>query len=200
MPVAATSAAMTGDSTAGMTTLETRPCHSTALPPEAAIVAPMTPPISACEELDGMPNSQVSRFQMIPPASPAATTVSVTSSLSTRPLAIVAATARDRNAPTKFSRPEMATAIFGGSAPVAIDVAMAFPVSWKPLVKSKPRAVITTRTRTVSLLTPKASIGGTLLRRDKECATGEHQVNGPAQLRGELVTPRDRAASGGWKR
>jgi hypothetical protein len=43
-----------------------------------------------------MPNSQVIRFQMMPPASPAATTVSVTSAVLTRPLAMVAATARDR--------------------------------------------------------------------------------------------------------
>ena len=101
-----------------------------------------------------MPSSQVSRFQMIPPARPAATTASVTLLTETRPLAIVAATARDRKAPTKFRTPEMATATRGGSAPVAMDVAIAFAVSWKPLVKSKPRAVITTSTSTVSLLTP----------------------------------------------
>ena len=48
---------------------------------------------------------------------------------------------------------EIATAVRGPSAPVAIDVAIALPVSWKPLVKSKHRAVMTTRTSTVSLLT-----------------------------------------------
>src|ERR1700757_1726507 len=47
---AAMNAAMIGESTAGMTTLETSPCHSTALPPAAAIVEPTTPPISACDE------------------------------------------------------------------------------------------------------------------------------------------------------
>ncbi len=144
---------MTGESTAGMTTLETSPCHSTALPPAAAIVEPITPPISACDELEGMPSSQVSRFQMMPPARPAATTVRVTLPVATRPLAMVAATVRERNAPTKFSTPETATAVRGPSAPVAMDVAIAFPVSWNPLVKSKARAVMTTRTRTVSLLT-----------------------------------------------
>ena len=50
---------------------------------------------------------------------------------------MVAATARERNAPTKLSTPEIATAVRGPSAPVAIDVAIALPVSWKPLVKSK---------------------------------------------------------------
>ena len=69
--------------------------------------------MSACDELDGMPNSQVSRFQMIPPARPAATTCSVTAAVFTRPLAIVAATASERNAPTKLSRPDTATAIRG---------------------------------------------------------------------------------------
>src|SRR5579862_9681699 len=148
---------MTGDRTAGSTTLETRPCHSTAWPPAAAIVAPMTPPMSACDELDGMPNSQVSRFQVIPPARPAATTVSVTSLVLTRPLAIVAATASERNAPIRFSTPDRATATLGSSALVAIDVAIALPVSWKPLVKSKPRAVMTTRTRIAVLPTRSAS-------------------------------------------
>src|ERR1700742_1350528 len=119
VPHAATPAAMIGERMAGSTTLETSPCQSTALPPAAAIVEPITPPISACEELDGMPNSQVSRFQMMPPARPAATTVKVTAPVATRPLAMVAATARERNAPTKFSTPEIATAVRGGSAPVA---------------------------------------------------------------------------------
>src|SRR5690242_17551434 len=78
VPTAAMSPAMTGERTAGMITLETSPCQFTALPPAAAIVEPITPPMSACEELDGMPNSHVSRFQMMPPQSPAATTVRVT--------------------------------------------------------------------------------------------------------------------------
>ncbi len=104
----ATSPAMNGDSTAGTMTLDTRPCHFTACEPAAASIAPMTPPISACEELDGMPNSQVMRFQMIAPASPANTTVSVTRPVSTRPLAIVAATLSDRNAPTRFSAADSA--------------------------------------------------------------------------------------------
>nr|WP_323747057.1 hypothetical protein [Catenulispora pinisilvae] len=56
----------------------------------------------------------------------------------------MAATLKDKNAPTRFSTLEMATATRGGSAPVAMDVAIALPVSWKPLVKSKPSAVATT--------------------------------------------------------
>ena len=67
---------------------------------------------------------------------------------------MVAATLKDRNAPTRFSTPDRATATCGGSAPVAIDVAIALPVSWKPLVKSKPSAVATTSaSRTLLLVT-----------------------------------------------
>ena len=138
-----------------MITFANRPCHCTACPPACASIDPTTPPISACDELDGMPSNQVSRFQMMPPASPANTTVSVTSLVSTRPLAIVAATLSDRNAPTRLSTPDSATAMRGGSAPVAIDVAIALPVSWKPLVKSNASAVMTTTVRIRSFPTPR---------------------------------------------
>jgi len=157
--VAATPAAMIGESPAGMMTLANRLCHCTACPPAAASVDPITPPMSACEELDGMPSSQVSRFQMMPPARPANTTVSVTRPVSTRPLAIVAATLSDRNAPTKFSTPDRATATRGSSALVAMEVAIALPVSWKPLVKSKASATMTTRTSTKSFTGLASSAG-----------------------------------------
>jgi PAS domain S-box-containing protein len=58
--------------------------------------------------------------------------------------------ASERNAPTRLSTPERATATRGGSAPVAIEVAIALPVSWNPLVKSKHSAVMTTRARSRS--------------------------------------------------
>jgi hypothetical protein len=45
----------------------------TPCPPTAAIIAPTMPPISACDELDGIPSSQVSRFQTMPPKRPANT-------------------------------------------------------------------------------------------------------------------------------
>ena len=140
----ATIRAIVGASNAGRMTLDTSPCQITPCPPTAAIIAPTMPPISACDELDGIPSSQVSRFQTMPPTRPANTSSSVTRWASTRPLAMVAATAMDRNAPTRFSDADSATAAFGLSAPVAIEVAIALPVSWKPLVKSKASAVITT--------------------------------------------------------
>ena len=73
--------------------------------------------------------------------------------LLTSPLAMVAATLNDKNAPTKLSAPDSRTAMRGGRAPVAIEVAMAFPVSWKPLVKSKAKATITTNAKVKSLFT-----------------------------------------------
>ena len=151
--MAAMPKAMNGESIPGMMTLDTRPCHFTACDPAAAIVAPMTPPMRACEELDGIPKYQVSRFQVMPPHNPASTTVRLISPVLTSPLAMVAATLKDRKAPTRLRAPDNSTATRGGSAPVAIDVAMAFPVSWNPLVKSKAKAVMTTRASKRSLFT-----------------------------------------------
>ena len=102
------------------------------------------PPISACEDDDGRPNHHVVRFQAIAPINPAKTVSSVIEVESTMPLAIVAATASDRNAPTKLSPEAMTTATRGDSARVDTEVAMAFAVSWKPLVKSNAIAVATT--------------------------------------------------------
>jgi hypothetical protein len=60
------------------------------------------------------------------------------------PLAIVAATDSESKAPTKFRAAAIPTARRGLRAPVAIEVAIAFPVSWNPFVKSNASAVATT--------------------------------------------------------
>ena len=65
------------------------------------------------------------------------------------PLAIVAATLIEMNAPAKFRQAEM-TATLGFSAPVAMDVAIALAVSWKPFVKSNATPATTTRISTRS--------------------------------------------------
>ena len=62
-------------------------------------------------------------------------------------LVTVAATSTERNAPTRLRMPARVTAVLGLSAPVAIEVAIALPVSWNPLVKSKARAVTINSTR-----------------------------------------------------
>src|SRR6187455_3251002 len=108
------------------------------------------PPISACEDDDGNPSHQVVRFQAIAPTRPANTVSSVTEAADTIPVAIVAATASDRNAPTKFRLAAISTAIRGDIARVETDVAIEFAVSWNPLVKSKAIAVPMTIQRTAS--------------------------------------------------
>ena len=102
------------------------------------------PPISACEDDDGSPNHQVARFQAIAPIRPPKTIVGVTASASTMPLATVAATSSEMNAPAKLRTADMSTAARGDIARVEMLVAIALAVSWKPLVKSNASAVATT--------------------------------------------------------
>jgi hypothetical protein len=109
------------------------------------------PPMSACDEDEGRPKYQVSRFHAIAPMSPEKTIGRVITFGSTMPLAIVAATASDRNAPRKFSDAASATAMRGPSARVEIIVAIALAVSWKPFVKSNARpTAITTISSVIS--------------------------------------------------
>src|SRR3954468_4731923 len=143
--------ASTGAMSAGTITFSIRPSAITPLEPTAANAEPTTPPISACEDDDGSPKYHVSRFQKIAPMSPAKTIGSVIMSALTMPLAIVAATASERNAPTKLSTDDRPTATRGDIARVEIEVATALAVSWNPLVKSNASAVPTTIQRTTSL-------------------------------------------------
>src|SRR6185437_1320110 len=118
------------------------------------------PPIKAWDDEDGMPNHQVARFQLIAPISPPRTITGVTAVDSTIPSATVAATESEMKAPTKLRTAAMPTATFGGSAPVAIVVAIALAVSWKPLVKSKLTPAITTRATMMSPADTPASHRG----------------------------------------
>src|SRR4051812_37096843 len=144
----AASMASTGATIAGTATFSTRPLQLTS--PPAASVAPTIPPISACDDDEGSPNHQVTRFQAIAPTRPAKTVSSVTEFASTMPVAIVAATASERKAPTKFRLEAISTAIRGDIARVETEVAIEFAVSWNPLVKSKAIAVATTIQSTAS--------------------------------------------------
>ena len=110
-------------------TFSSRPPPKIASGPLAANAAPTTPPMSACDELDGSPKYQVTRFHVIAPISPAKMTVVVMSSESTIPPATVAATLIEMKAPTKFRIADSVTAVFGASARVEIDVATALAVS-----------------------------------------------------------------------
>src|SRR5687768_10472726 len=140
--------------------------------PDATHAAPIRPPNSACDELDGRPTYQVTRFHMMAPTSPPKMIAGVIWASSTIPPEMVLATSTERNAPTRLSTADSATAVRGFKAPVAMEVAMALAVSWNPLVKSKMRAVTTTMITT--------SAGSTLiLRLDRtSCPGGYGTANG----------------------
>src|ERR1700753_41698 len=142
-PIAASRPARIGEVAAGMTTLEMIPSTSIAPEPAPTRVAPITPPIKAWDEEDGIPNHQVARFQLIAPISPRRMMIAVTAADSTIPSAIVAATESEMKAPTKLRTAAIETATLGGSAPVAIVVAIALAVSWKALVQSELAAAAT---------------------------------------------------------
>ena len=73
------------------------PAQTTAPLPALAMPAPTSPPISACELLDGMPAHQVIRFQQIAPISaPKITRPSMISAV-TMPTPTVCATCRPKN-------------------------------------------------------------------------------------------------------
>ena len=150
MAAQAATPATTGETTAGSSTLSSTCSKCTPLDPAPTQTAPISPPNRACEELEGSPASQVARFHRIAPTSPAKIIAGVTRASSTMPPEIVRATSVDRNAPAILRTPLIRTAILGRSAPVAMEVAIAFAVSWNPFVKSNASAVtMTTATSNV---------------------------------------------------
>src|SRR2546430_13311832 len=139
--------AISGARRAGRTTLCASPCHSTPFSPDWASAAPTRPPIRACEELEGSPNHQVSRFQAMAPSRAARMVRVLIRSEATMSLPTVCATAVVTNAPARFATDATSTAIRGVSARVETEVATALAVSWNPFVKSKPSATTITTTR-----------------------------------------------------
>src|SRR5437763_573640 len=98
---------------------------------EAASAEPHKPPISAWLELEGSPNHQVSRFQIMAPKRAQMTTseLKVTNLESTRPEEIVLATAVPHIAPSKFVQAANTTAWRGVRTFVETTVAMELAVS-----------------------------------------------------------------------
>ena len=70
---------------AGSKIFETITEPLTELRPAPTMTAPISPPKSACDELEGSPTSHVTRFQMIAPSSPAKTMGAVISESSKQP-------------------------------------------------------------------------------------------------------------------
>ncbi|MPM45143.1 hypothetical protein SDC9_91829 [bioreactor metagenome] len=111
------------------------PCTFSAVKPFAITTAPSTPPISACDELLGIPNHQVRRFQNIAPIMAAIIIYSFTiwADLTKSP-PMVLATPVLYIAPKKLSPAAIQIAVLGVKALVDTEVAMAFAVSWNPLM------------------------------------------------------------------
>lgn len=96
-------------------------------------------------------------FQAIAPSRPARITSraregppALLGSMETMPVAMVSATPVPRSAPTKFMTLANTMAVRGVSARVVTEVAIAFEVSWNPLVNPKTKATATTRTRSAT--------------------------------------------------
>src|SRR5690606_36500513 len=106
------------------------PFQTTALRPAFDTPAPIRPPISACDDDDGMPSHQVSRFQTIAPMTAPKITASLTISAETMPLPTVLATCRPKNRKAmKLKKAAHITAHRGASTRVETMVAMEFAAS-----------------------------------------------------------------------
>src|SRR5215471_18512854 len=79
-------------------------------PCAAASAEPHKPPTSACEELEGRPNHQVSKFHRIAPTKAQTRISEVTIRVSTKPEAIVLATAVPHKAPSRLVKAARITA------------------------------------------------------------------------------------------
>lgn len=93
--------------------------------------APTMPPNSACDDEDGSPKYQVTRFQMIAPTS-AAKRMPIPLSpcgVAMIPSLTVLATPLPMKAPARFMTAAIASAARGVSARVETDVAIAFAES-----------------------------------------------------------------------
>src|SRR5580765_730821 len=121
-----------GERTIGMTTLSSTPDHLTVAP--AASAAPTSPPIRACEDDEGRPYHQVSRFQPMAPISAAAQIArpSLPEGASMMPLPTVAATwpnFQTARPPIRLAIAAMIKAIRGVRARVETEVAIALAAS-----------------------------------------------------------------------
>ena len=110
--------------------------------PTLASPAPTRPPISACEELEGMPKTQVMMFHRMAPIRAAKITCGETMWGSMMPVPSVSATCRPKNMKAmKLKKAAQATAYCGRSTRVETMVAMEFAASCRPLRKSKNSAM-----------------------------------------------------------
>src|SRR5665647_1679817 len=120
---------ITGESTIGMTILFITPLQSTVAP--AASDAPTIPPNRACDDEDGRPFHQVSRFHDVAPtrAEPTMSRPMVPDGGSMMPLPTVLAILLPMKAPKRLHTAAITRAIRGVSARVETEVAIALAAS-----------------------------------------------------------------------
>ena len=121
--------------------------------PELTMTAPTKPPMSACDELDGMPNHQVTMFQITADIMAAMMTGMVTLAGSVKPVPMVSATATpNKKGPAKWATAARYRILRGDMAREAMGVATMLELSWKPFRKSKSRDVINSRIKAVLIM------------------------------------------------
>jgi hypothetical protein len=110
----------------------------TAPQPELATAAPIKPPTSVCDELDGNPSHQVIRFHVNAAIRAAPITLRLIISGSTTFVPIVSATlVLNTRKAMKLKNAAITTAANGDNTFVETMQAMEFAESWNPLIKSK---------------------------------------------------------------
>src|SRR5579859_131142 len=161
---------ISGDSTIASSVLVS-PLQTAAESPAFAIPAPTSPPISACELEDGMPNAQVIRFQTMAPTRAAKITDTSMMLGSMIPVPIVCATfsPNTRNA-TKLKNAAQNTAYCGRSTRVDTMVAIELAASCRPLRKSNSNATAINPTRTGKPSAASTIVGPALYLFDHDAA------------------------------
>src|SRR5215510_8175648 len=136
-----------------------RPLHTIEPSPALVTAAPASPPIKACELLEGIPHHQVNRFQQLAPINAPKITAASTTSAATIPVPTVWATWSPKNKKAmKLKNAAHMTAYCGRSTRVDTTVAIELAASCRPFKKSKINATEISATRTKK---PSwASIGG----------------------------------------
>src|SRR5688572_22830379 len=141
-----------GDTTMNATVLA-MPAVTSEPVPALAIAAPTSPPMSACDELDGNPYHHVITFQAMAPVSAPNTTCGSTTDGSIVPRPTVLATlSSNRKYAATLKNAAHRTAHCGRSTRVETTVAIEFAESWNPFMKSNAKASATSSTRTSMLM------------------------------------------------
>src|SRR5947208_6004623 len=118
-----------------------RPLHTIEPSPAFVTAAPASPPIKACELLEGIPSHQVNRFQQMAPIKAPKITAASTTSAATIPVPTVWATWSPKNKKaTKLKNAAHITAYCGRNTRVETTVAIELAASCKPFKKSKTNA------------------------------------------------------------